>query len=540
MSAPGNVLPHLHDDLLRAMIEHAPSGLLIIDSGQRLVLVNRRIEEMFGYSAAELLGESLDRLIPPRFRSQHREQVAGMHTTGGSRLMGAGRELVGVRSDGTEIPVEVGLSTVDSELGRCTMAFVIDISARRRAEAHSDAQREANRKLEQQMRAAQRMESIGRLAGGVAHDFNNLLTVIQSYGSFVREQFRAEDPAHADVQMILDAATRAAKLTGQLLAFSRRQVQELRVVKLNDIVAEIETMLRRLIGADVELVTSLAPSLWPVEVDPSHMEQVLVNLAVNARDAMPVGGRITLGTSNIAIDESSNIHQHGFDVPVGKYVRLAVTDTGTGIDAAIQHSIFEPFFTTKSKDKGTGLGLSTVFGIVKQSAGFIWVDSTPGRGATFEVYLPAVEGDAGRLPGPERDPEAVRGGRETVLVVEDEAMVRKAVCRILNGHGYQILEASHGGDALLLSETHRGVIDLMISDIVMPGIDGKELAARVLARHPAMKVIFMSGYSDVSIVDQGALSPGAHFLQKPFPSQAVLAKVREALDHDAEDDGATP
>jgi hypothetical protein len=538
MTALGYVLPHLRDDLLRAMIEHAPSGLLIVDSGQRLLLVNRCIEEMFGYSADDLVGQDLELLIPLRLRSVHREQVEQMHALGGSRAMGANRELVGLRSDGTEIPIEVGLSTVDGELGRCTMAFVIDISARRRAEAESEARRVAHLKLEAQMRAAQRMESIGRLAGGVAHDFNNLLTVIQSYGSFVREQFRPEDPAHADVQMILDAATRATKLTSQLLAFSRRQVQELRVVKLNDIVAEIETMLRRLIGEDIALVTALEPSLRPVEVDPSFMEQVLVNLAVNARDAMPRGGRLTIGTSNVEIDESSRLGQHGFDVPAGHYVKLAVTDTGNGIDPAIQQSIFEPFFTTKSKDKGTGLGLSTVFGIVKQSAGYIWVDSEPGHGATFEVYLPAVAGAAGRLPGPDRPPASVRGGAETILVVEDERMVRKAVCRILSGHGYRVLEAGHGGDALLLAETHPGAIDLMLSDIIMPGIGGKELSTRVLAHHPAMKVIFMSGYSDESIVDRGVLAPGTHFLQKPFPSQTVLTKVREVLDQ--EEAGVTP
>ena len=433
--------------------------------------------------------------------------------------------LTGVPQALSEVAIEESVYTVKTAPLGADIAAVLfeDVTAQRRA-------LEDHRKLEIQMRAAQRLETVGRLAGGVAHDFNNVLTVIQNYAHFVREDLSAKQLACEDVDMILDASSRAARLTSQLLAFSRRQVQSLRVINLNTIVLDIEHMLRRLIGEDVNLAIHLAPDLALVKVDPTHIEQVIVNLVVNARDAMPNGGRLTIETANAWLDEHYGAGK-STDVPPGAYAMLAVTDTGHGMDEEIRQQIFEPFFTTKGKE-GTGLGLSTVFGIVKQSGGFIWVYSELDQGSSFKVYLPSVVEPLSGAP-PRHPTTPVLTGTETVLVVEDEAMVRKAVCRILNDYGYTVLEAEHAEDALRIATEYAGTIHLMLSDVVMPDSSGPALAEALASARPAMKVIYMSGYPGHALVHRARLEEGTAFVQKPFSNESLLSKLREALDEPA-------
>ncbi|MCG8556482.1 MAG: response regulator [Proteobacteria bacterium] len=389
---------------------------------------------------------------------------------------------------------------------------------------------EAERKreeMEQQMRAAQRMEAVGRLAGGVAHDFNNVLTVIQSYAGFLLEEFRGGDPAREDVAMILEAADRAARLTNQLLAFSRRQPRDLVVMDLNETLGDVDRMLRRLIGEDVDLKTKCGEKLGSVKADQSQIEQILMNLAVNARDAMPEGGKLAVETANVELDEVYGAAK-GVWVPPGRYVMLAVTDTGTGIDPETQRHVFEPFFTTKPGGAGTGLGLSTVYGIVKQSGGYIWVYSELGSGTTFKIYLPRVDDEPTRPRVSQQ--VAVMGGTETILVAEDEDLVRRAAVRILERAGYRVLGAIHGGDACLVAEQYKDPIHLLLTDVVMPGISGKDLVTRLAGLHPEMQVIYMSGYTDGAIVQQGVLEEGTAYVQKPFSPHSLLSSVREVLD----------
>jgi len=385
-------------------------------------------------------------------------------------------------------------------------------------------------KMEAQMRAAQRLEAVGRLAGGVAHDFNNVLSIVQSYGQFVRQRVAGNAEATEDVDVILDASKRAAKLTSQLLAFGRGQVQSLRVMNLNDIVTDVQRLLQRLIGEDVDLVVHLSPNLPPVEVDPTHMEQVLVNLAVNARDAMPNGGKLTIETASVVLSEGSEAERES-SVAAGSYVTLVVTDNGNGMDAETQQHIFEPFFTTKLGEGGTGLGLSTVFGIVKQSGGFVGVQSAPGQGASFKVYLPSVTQPVTAPVASKPAPGSLKG-TETVLVVEDEEMVRKAVCRVLRDFGYTVLEAARAEDALRIARSHPGVIDLVLTDVVMPGISGLELATEIGGEHPEAHVLYMSGYTGHAMVSRVRTDEGIKFVQKPFSTEELLGKLRQALDED--------
>jgi PAS domain S-box-containing protein len=384
------------------------------------------------------------------------------------------------------------------------------------------------KQLEQQLLQAQKMESVGRLAGGVAHDFNNVLAVIQSYCALLLGEVVRDHPFRSDLEEIQRAALRAADLTRQLLAFSRKQVLKPSVVKLGATVANAERMLRRIIGEDVELVTIAAPDVGKVFVDPGQVEQVFMNLAVNARDAMARGGKLTIETKNVRLTtEYASTHP---DVRPGPYVMLAMTDTGIGMDPATKALIFEPFFTTKS-ERGTGLGLSTVYGIVRQSGGHIWVDSEPGRGTTFKVYFPRVADDAvtrdvspsPRSPGP-------RMGTETILVVEDDEQLRALVCTILRRVGHTVLCAAGGTEALRLEQEHRGHVHLLFTDVVMPGITGPELATRLSSVRPDTKVLYTSGYADNAIGHQGVLSPGIAFLPKPFTPDTLLEKVREVLD----------
>jgi two-component system cell cycle sensor histidine kinase/response regulator CckA len=383
------------------------------------------------------------------------------------------------------------------------------------------------KQLEEQFHQAQKMEAVGRLAGGVAHDFNNLLTAILGSADLVLDSLTTGAPEREEVQEIRKAALRAADLTRQLLAFSRQQVIAPTVLNPNEVVASMDKLLRRLLGEDVELRTVLAPDFAAVEADPSQLEQVVLNLAVNARDAMPNGGRLTIETQNVELDEAY-VRGHISAQP-GLYVMLAVSDTGVGMDTATQARIFEPFFTTKEKGKGTGLGLATVYGIVKQSGGWIWVYSEPGHGTTFKIYLPRVtETVPPAAPSPAA-PVSVRGS-ETVLVVEDEEVIRHLVQKVLKANGYTVLVAASGRDAERVAGEHDGPIHLLVTDVVLPGMNGREVAQRLTAARAAIRVLYLSGYTDEVIVHHGVLEPGVAFLQKPFTPAVLGRKVREVLD----------
>ena len=384
------------------------------------------------------------------------------------------------------------------------------------------------KKLEAQLRQAQKMEAVGRLAGGVAHDFNNLLMSIMGHADLALMSLAEDDPLRRNLEEIKGGGKRAAALTRQLLAFSRRQILQPVVLDLNALITGFVKMLERLIGEDVELETVLASGLRRVEADPGQMEQVIMNLVINARDAMPGGGKLTIETVNVDLDEDY-VREHDAGLQPGPYVMLGVSDAGTGMDEETRSLIFEPFFTTKEEGEGTGLGLSTVYGIVKQSGGYIWVYSEPGQGTTFKIYLPAVEGEAVSREKEEISPERLTGS-ETILIVEDDDKVRNLVCEILEPQGYSILEAENGIEALRVSEEHGDQIHLMIADVIMPKMGGRELAERLRPLRPDMKVIYMSGYTDNAILHHGVLSPGIEFLQKPISSEALKRKVREVLD----------
>jgi two-component system, cell cycle sensor histidine kinase and response regulator CckA len=380
---------------------------------------------------------------------------------------------------------------------------------------------------QEQLTQARKMEAVGRLAGGIAHDFNNLLTVMLGRSQLLLRRLGAQDPVRADIELMEQTADRAAELTRQLLAFSRKQVLQPAVLDLSAVVANLAEMLRRLVGEDIALVTALDPALGRVKADPGQIEQIVMNLAANARDAMSKGGRLTLETANAELDAA--YARHHVDVRPGPHVMLAVSDTGVGMTPETQAHIFEPFFTTKGPGHGTGLGLATVYGIVKQSDGHVWVYSEPGRGTTFKIYLPRVEEAVDPSAARPGLPEPAQG-HETILLVEDERAVRDLARDVLRAHGYTILEAQHGREALLISEQHAGPIHLLLTDVVMPEMSGRELANRLAPLRPTMPVIYMSGYTDTAVVHHGVLDPGTTFLQKPFTPDALARKIRQVLD----------
>jgi signal transduction histidine kinase len=399
-------------------------------------------------------------------------------------------------------------------------AFSYHLS-REKAEALS-----ALRESQEQLLQSQKLEAVGQLAGGIAHDFNNLLTVIIGYSELVLRTTAADHPHLPKLQEIKKAARHAASLTRQLLAFSRKQVLQPKVLELNSIVPEIERMLRRVIGEDIELRTTLQPDLGKIEADPGQVEQVIMNLAVNARDAMPAGGKLTIETADVYLDETYTRHHVG-SVP-GPYVMLAISDTGAGMDEETQSRIFEPFFTTKPLHKGTGLGLSTVYGIVKQSGGNIWVYSEVGRGTTFKIYLPRTDKGLDAYKQTELDANLLRGN-ETVLLVEDADSLRKLAREVLETNGYTVLEAASGLEALRICGQSGIPIHLLLTDVVMPEMSGRELANQLAPLHPQMRVLYMSGYTDDTIVHHGVLEPGINFIQKPFTPDQLATRVREVL-----------
>jgi two-component system cell cycle sensor histidine kinase/response regulator CckA len=441
-----------------------------------------------------------------------------------------------VRERGLDLPFIIVSGTMGEEAATAGMRagardFITKANLSRllpaiERELHEVETRKANRRLEEQLRQAQKMEAIGRLAGGIAHDFNNLLSVIIGYTNLLIDQLMREDPMRAELEEVQGAANRAATLTRQLLAFSRQQVQEPKILDLNQVTAGMERMLRRLLAEDVELTLERAPRLGSIQADRGQLEQVLMNLFVNASDAMPNGGEMSIVTRDVELDPGDAARR--IDVQPGSYVMLSVRDTGEGMDQATQARVFEPFFTTKSLNKGTGLGLSTVFGIVHQSGGHIVIESELGRGTTFEVYLPRVDAKPDAV-GSSLPPPATLTGLETVLLVEDEEQVRGVFKTILTRNGYRVLEARDGAHALLVSERHEGVIHLLLTDIKMPRMSGLELARLLSGTRPAMKVIYVSGYTENSKLQSGERL-GVAFLPKPITPESLLQKVRRELD----------
>ena len=493
----------------RVLFESNPNPLLVyaLDT-LGLLAVNEAAVRQYGYTREEFLAMTLEEIHLPEDVPTLRELVAKSETGFRNR-----REWRHRRKDSTTIDVEITWNTLTFAGRPAALAMAHDITSRK--------------SIERQLLQAQKMEAIGRLAGGVAHDFNNLLTVIFGSSDFLLEDLSVDDRHRRDVEDIKRAAQRAAALTRQLLAFSRQQVLAPQVLDLNALIADLEKMLRRLIEEDVEFRTVLAPDLGVVRADPGQLEQVIMNLAVNARDAMPQGGKLTVETANMDLDDA--YAQAHVPVVPGRYVMLAVSDTGVGMDTQVKAHIFEPFFTTKEKGKGTGLGLATVYGIVKQSDGYIWVYSEPGHGTTFKIYLPRVEAAAESLAPKPISPTLLRGS-ETVLLVEDEDIVRNLTLRVLAAHGYSVLAAADGQEALRLADRHKGPIHLLLTDVVMPNMSGRQLAERVVSARRETKVLYLSGYTDDAIVHHGVLEPGIAFLQKPFTPIGLARKVREVLD----------
>jgi signal transduction histidine kinase/CheY-like chemotaxis protein len=428
--------------------------------------------------------------------------------------MGMGMDLAGRRKDGTEFPVEIGLSHIETAEGMFAIAFVNDIGTRKR--------------LEGELLQAQKMEAVGRLAGGVAHDFNNMLTVMAGYTRMILDGLPPVDPLRAYAEEALQAAGRATAITRQLLAFSRRQVMQPCVMNLNATVRQTESMLRRLIGEDIELALELGAAVGNIQADPNHIEQAIVNLALNARDAMARGGRITIGTAEVRLDEA-HAGKHA-EIAPGDFAMLSVSDTGHGMDAETRRHVFEPFFTTKETGKGTGLGLATVYGTVKQLGGDIRVYSEPGQGTTFKLYFPLVSGKAAATTATEQL-DAKRARRtETVLVVEDEDAVRDLTVKMLRKLGHTVLAAANGAEAIRIAGTYSGTIALLVTDVVMPNMSGREVADRLLEMKPALKVLYVSGYTDGTVVHHGELEGSTEFLPKPFSREGLAQKIRQLLD----------
>jgi PAS domain S-box-containing protein len=468
--------------------------------------VNRGFLEIFGYSGPEeVVGRPITDFVAA-------ESQADVERRAANNIEGT-YELAGKRKDGKQILLEATsrTHTIDGKMVRITA--LRDMTERRG--------------LENQFRQAQKMEAVGRLAGGVAHDFNNLLTVILSYTDMLIEGVSPKDPRVDDLGEIRKAAVAAGSLTRQLLAFSRQQVIEPRPVDLNQVVASTEKMLRRLIGEDIEVATTFSSTPLTVMIDPGQLEQVMMNLAVNSRDAMPNGGKLSLETASVTIDAA--YAQDHWPVTPGQFAMLAVSDIGVGMDDDTRSRIFEPFFTTKAVGQGTGLGLATVYGIVKQSNGFIWVYSEPGKGTSFKIYFPLLDQAPDEYTAGTAS-EAPPNGTETILLAEDEAAVRAAARQILERYGYNVLEAPNGTVALSMAHRRGIAIDLLLADVVMPEMSGRELAERFSKLKPRAKVLFMSGYTDDAIVRHGVLRPGTAYLQKPFSPDTLARKVREVLD----------
>jgi PAS domain S-box-containing protein len=493
----------------KALTQSAIDAIITATATGEILSWNKGAEVIFGYTEAEVLGQPLTILMPERYRDAHRAGLARA-ATGKFQVMGKTVELEGLRQDGRTFPLELSLSFWRSGTDVFYLGIARDISTRKT--------------LEEQLRQAQKMEAVGRLAGGVAHDFNNLMMAVNGFSDLLLQELDPQNPRRKKVEQIREAGERAVELTRQLLAFSRRQVLQPRVLDLNTLVSNTMEMLRRLIGEHIEL--RIEPeATGRIKADPGQLLQVLVNLSVNARDAMPHGGSLRITTADVGLNGACSVLPPG--LKPGRYVLLSVIDTGIGMDSATKAHLFEPFFTTKPPGKGTGLGLSVVYGIVEHSGGHIECQSDSGAGTTFHVYFPTVEEpvEASTSKGPLRD---LSGGTETILVVEDESIVRDLICEALKPQGYHLLSAQTGLEALTLCRTHQGAIDLLLTDMVMPGMSGKQLAATVLSLWPNIKVMYISGHAEETLAD--VRSGGTMFLRKPVSPTMLVQQVRQVLD----------
>jgi two-component system cell cycle sensor histidine kinase/response regulator CckA len=464
------------------------------------------------------MGQPIDKFIPEQFREIHRQHIGNFGRTGvTSRSMYSPGTLSGLRADGEEFPIEAAISQIESGGEKLYTAIVRDVTVRNQ--------------MEEQLRQARKMEAVGQLAGGIAHEFNNFLGIIMGYSHLLDEQATANETLSRSVADIKAATEHAASLTRQLLAFSRRQVLQPKVLDINQSVAEMDQLLRRLIGANIELVTVLRPEVGAVRVDSAQIQQIFINLVVNARDAMPQGGKVLIETANVELD--GDYVEHNFDVKLGPYVMLAVTDTGLGMDPETQAHIFEPFFTTKEQGKGTGLGLSMIHGIVKQSGGHIAVESAISKGTTFRIYLPQVSERVRQDDGGAKSPVEPRGGTETIVIAEDEPALRELMSQCLKRLGYTVLTAQDGAEALEICERHPGPIHLVLTDIVMPRMNGLQLKERVAARRSGVRFLFVSGYVDAALQRSSLFAEDSAFLEKPFPPDELARKVRQLLERGA-------
>lgn len=495
-------------DWFSTILDTVGSLVVLVDRQGRIVSFNRACELVTGCKFEEVMGRPIWELLPPEEAPEMRQALELLWEGGPASQ----REGYWLTRSGHKRLIVWSNTVLRDPQGRpeYVVCTGIDITDRKR--------------LEEQLRQAQKMEALGRLAGGIAHDFNNLVTIISGYAQMLHDEQPAGSPAREPLAEILDAAGRAASLASRLLMFSRQQPTQPRLVDINHIVAGMEKMLRRVIGEDIELITVLAANLAPVKADPVQLEQVIMNLVLNARDAMPHGGRIVIETAAVNLDEEY-LKRH-LGARMGPHILLAVSDTGTGMDADTMRQAFDPFFTTK--EKGTGLGLSTVYGIVQQHGGQVWVYSEPGLGSTFKIYLPVATESQEQSQGLAH-PQAAAAGEEVILVAEDEPHLRKLVSDILRREGYSVLVAASPEEALRICQEYPGVIHLLLTDVVMPRMGGRDLAGRVRAARPSVRVLFMSGYADRGVVYNGALEPGVAFLQKPFTKVGLLGKIREVL-----------
>jgi len=498
----------------RLLFERNLAGVYSITLGGRIMDLNDACARILGYSSREEVMKHT--LWEISSRTNHLKELIELLQ---SQESYTNLEVCLRRIDGRPVWVLANATLLEREERgeRIIQGSLIDITERKRLEA--------------QLRQAAKMEAVGRLAGGVAHDFNNLLTAILGYSDLVLERLPAKSPLRRHIAEVKNAGERAASLTRQLLAFSRRQVLAPQVLDLNLVVANMNQMLLRLIGEDIELISKPQPGLGSVKADPSQIEQVILNLAVNSRDAMPSGGRLTIETANVYLDQAF-AQEQPFYVQPGPYVTLAVTDTGCGMDSETKAHIFEPFFTTKETDKGTGLGLATVYGVVKQSDGYILVQTEPGQGTSFKIYLPQIE-EAAATPPSRSLASAPSQGVETILLVEDELAVRDLMRRILQSRGYEVLEAGGGKEALEVAARHCGTISLIVTDVIMPRLSGPDLARQINLLRPGIKVLYTSGYTGGPVGRLDILDPNAAFIHKPFTAEAFLRKVRETLDTEA-------
>jgi PAS domain S-box-containing protein len=521
------------DTRFRGLLEAAPDAMVCVGRDGRIALVNAQTERLFGYERDELVGQPVEMLVPDAVREAHPGHRAGYVADPRPRPMGADMQLAGRRRDGTTFPAEISLSAIDTDQGILVSAAVRDVSERLEIAAERERLRtQAERdKLERQLHQSQRLESLGQLAGGVAHDFNNLLGVISNNAAFAGEEVAKELPdrrwraVRDDIDQVQQAAERAAGLTHQLLAFARQEVIQPRVLNVNDVVVSVEQLLVRTLGEHIELITDLAEDLDLVLADPGQIEQVLVNLAVNARDAMPGGGKLVIQTASTDVDQAAADSHAGLSP--GRYVSLKVSDTGTGIPKDVLDRVFEPFFSTKPKGQGTGLGLATVYGIITQARGHVRIYSESGIGTILTALLPVTEQAASGRPAPSTEPQ--RGHGEIVLVVEDEAAMRNVTRRLLDRNGYQVAAAASGHEALNILTGELEHIDVLLTDVIMPQMQGSNLAEKVRILQPGVRVVFMSGYTQGLLGEQGVLEPGVHLIEKPFSETTLLAKLHEIL-----------